>query len=76
MLMSCGGVSGRQAQYQSPITESFRRKVVQYVAWADGEPSRGYDHGTWCSSSAVGKCVNETSSANQFNGIASSAKVR
>jgi hypothetical protein len=34
----------------TPVTEMQRRKVVQYVAYADGWPSVDYDHGTWCTS--------------------------
>ena len=33
------------ADYATPITEPNRRKVIQYVAWADGLPSYNYDHG-------------------------------
>lgn len=32
-------------QYANPITEEYRRKVIQYVAWGDGDPSYDYDHG-------------------------------
>ena len=31
--------------YATPITEPERRKVIQYVAWADGLPASNYDHG-------------------------------
>lgn len=31
--------------YLTPITEPERRKVIQYVAWADGLPASNYDHG-------------------------------
>lgn len=62
-------------QYANPITEPNRRKVIQYVAWADGSPAINYDHGTWCSGSTAGRCINATSSANAYNGIAPDAKV-
>lgn len=33
------------ANYATPITEPNRRKVIQYVAWADSLPAYDYDHG-------------------------------
>jgi hypothetical protein len=41
------------ADYATPITEPERRKVIQYVAWADELPAYNYDHGeitSYCSS--------------------------
>ena len=32
-------------RYNKPITEKKRRKVIQYVAYADGVPDIDYDHG-------------------------------
>jgi len=61
--------------YTSPITESYRRKVIQYVAWADKIPREGRDHGTWCGGASVGRCFNSTSPARQYNGLASNAKI-
>jgi hypothetical protein len=36
------------ADYATPITEPERRKVIQYVAWADALPAYNYDHGEDC----------------------------
>ena len=36
-----------KGEYDNPITEPFRRKVIQYVAWADDGYRVGRDHGTW-----------------------------
>jgi hypothetical protein len=33
--------------YGAPVTEPFRRKVIQYVAWADDSYREGRDHGSW-----------------------------
>lgn len=64
-----------KSQVSNPITESSRRKVIQYVAWGDGEPSIIYDHGTWCSGASIGRCINTTSGANVYNGIAHAAQI-
>jgi hypothetical protein len=64
-----------KADYNTPITELTRRKVVQYVAWADGEPQEGSDHGTWCGGAVVGKCINSTSTANAYNGLAYNSQI-
>lgn len=62
----------------TPINELFRRKVVQYVAYADGWPSKDYDHGTWCSSATAGKCIFEDKKHNEaasFDGLLPHGKV-
>jgi hypothetical protein len=64
-----------RSQVASPITETFRRKVTQYVAWADGEAAVDYDHGTWCGGASVGRCINATSGANVYNGVAYDAQM-
>lgn len=61
--------------YANPITEEGRRKVIQYVAWGDGSPSYDYDHGTWCSGSALGQCINQSTGAKQYDGVAPNAKM-
>lgn len=61
--------------YANPVTEPWRRKVIQYISWGDGGPSIGYDHGTWCTGSTAGKCINAASSGNEYNGVAPGAKV-
>jgi hypothetical protein len=33
-------------QTSNPVTEYHRRKVIQYVAYADGVSDLEYDHGT------------------------------
>eukprot|EP00602_Paraphysomonas_sp_CaronLab_P006942 CAMPEP_0185025224 /NCGR_PEP_ID=MMETSP1103-20130426/8265_1 /TAXON_ID=36769 /ORGANISM="Paraphysomonas bandaiensis, Strain Caron Lab Isolate" /LENGTH=1079 /DNA_ID=CAMNT_0027558375 /DNA_START=206 /DNA_END=3445 /DNA_ORIENTATION=- len=64
-------------EYANPITEYYRRKVIQYVAWADGEPAlHGYDHGTWCGGASVGKCNDtDNAAASAYNGLASNAQI-
>lgn len=59
--------------YDNPITELNRRKVVQYVAWADGEPASGKDHGTWCGGAVVGNCINGV--ASEYNGLAYNSQI-
>eukprot|EP00602_Paraphysomonas_sp_CaronLab_P004391 CAMPEP_0185032648 /NCGR_PEP_ID=MMETSP1103-20130426/20895_1 /TAXON_ID=36769 /ORGANISM="Paraphysomonas bandaiensis, Strain Caron Lab Isolate" /LENGTH=1029 /DNA_ID=CAMNT_0027568623 /DNA_START=299 /DNA_END=3388 /DNA_ORIENTATION=+ len=61
----------------TPVTEDFRRKVIQYIAWADGEPDETYDHGTWCSGASVGKCINPKKHprAPEYNGLSTGAKL-
>lgn len=39
--------------YATPITETNRRKVIQYVAWGDGSPSYDYDHGRHSDKSSI-----------------------
>lgn len=34
-----------------------------------------YDHGTWCAGASLGNCINSSSSATAYNGIASKAKI-
>jgi hypothetical protein len=63
------------ADYADPVTEPWRRKVIQYIAWADGSPAIGMDHGTWCAASSVGKCIDAGSAANDYNGVAPGAKM-
>ena len=57
-----------------PLTRICRR-VIQYVAWADSSPKPGRDHGTWCGGAAVGKCLNTSSPASAYNGLAHEAKI-
>lgn len=73
----------------SPITESRRRKVIQYVAYSDGVPDNEYDHGiyilfacevfagTWCGGASIGDCidVNLFPMASHYNGLAPKAKL-
>lgn len=59
--------------YDNPITELYRRKVVQYVAWADGEPQSNKDHGTWCGGAVVGNCIN--ADASEYNGLAYNSQI-
>ena len=63
------------SDYANPITELWRRKVVQYVAYADSTNSDGYDHGTWVMGASTGQCINVTSNASAYNGVAPSAKI-
>eukprot|EP00602_Paraphysomonas_sp_CaronLab_P003300 CAMPEP_0185020344 /NCGR_PEP_ID=MMETSP1103-20130426/2933_1 /TAXON_ID=36769 /ORGANISM="Paraphysomonas bandaiensis, Strain Caron Lab Isolate" /LENGTH=880 /DNA_ID=CAMNT_0027551175 /DNA_START=787 /DNA_END=3429 /DNA_ORIENTATION=+ len=71
-----------RSNYANPITEPHRRKIIQYVAFADGIPDETFDHGTWCSGASVGKCINPKDhhrppyrSAEQFNGLITEAKL-
>lgn len=50
-------------------------RVIQYIAWADGAPRAEKDHGTWCGGASVGKCINASSLASAYNGLASDAKI-
>lgn len=61
--------------YATPITEYNRRKVIQYVAWGDGNATAGYDHGTWCGGAVVGNCYDEDAHGETFNGVAYNAKM-
>mmetsp|Transcript_24134 Transcript_24134/g.40995 ORF Transcript_24134/g.40995 Transcript_24134/m.40995 type:complete len:1132 (-) Transcript_24134:1892-5287(-) len=63
------------ADYGTPITEPERRKVIQYVAWADTLPAYNYDHGTWCAGSALGKCNFTGTVATEYDGLAHNAKL-
>lgn len=63
------------ADYATPITEPERRKVIQYVAWADGLPAYNYDHGTWCAGSSLGKCNLTGTEATEYDGLAHNAKL-
>lgn len=58
-----------------PVTDNWRRKVVQYIAWADTHPDVRYDHGTWCAGAAAGACLDKTPTRVRFNGLAPAAKV-
>ncbi|CAE7438589.1 tagC, partial [Symbiodinium microadriaticum] len=54
--------------------------VIQYVAWADGEPvlsPDNYDHGTWCGGSSVGRCIDSQANVNSssYNGLAPNAQI-
>ena len=64
-----------KGNYGNPITEPFRRKVVQYVAWADDSYRVGRDHGSWCGGASVGKCDNSSSQASAYNGLAKEAQI-
>jgi hypothetical protein len=48
---------------------------VRWVLPEIQEPSREYDHGTWCAGASLGNCINDTSAANAYNGIAYNAKI-
>lgn len=66
----------KASQYANPITESYRRKVIQYIAWADGVAQDGKDHGTWCGGASVGKCIyDDDQKANTYNGLAYNSKI-
>eukprot|EP01041_Mallomonas_annulata_P005578 gene5578-11237_t len=60
---------------ETPVTEMWRRKVVQYIAWADSHPDIRYDHGTWCAGAVAGKCLDSDDPARSaYNGLAPAAK--
>lgn len=62
--------------YKTPVTEMWRRKVVQYVAWADELAMVNRDHGTWCAGAALGDILNAKNSSHaQYNGVAPAAKL-
>jgi hypothetical protein len=61
--------------YAAPVTEPWRRKVIQYIAWGDGDPSIGKDHGTWVAGSTAGQCIDTQSPAAAYDGVAPGAKV-
>jgi hypothetical protein len=50
-------------------------RVIQYVAWGDGAPSSGKDHGTWCAGASIGQCISASSPASEYNGLAYNSKI-
>lgn len=77
--MSCffidtSGTKTPRSSVSKPITEPDRRKVVQYIAYADstGEVS---GHGTHTSGSVAGNCINSNSTLSDYNGQGQGAKL-
>ncbi len=64
--------STTRSGYLSPVIESYRRKVVEYVAYADGSDFEG-GHGTHVVGTIVGNSIFDEFS--QANGLAPAARV-
>lgn len=59
---------------EDPITNSSRRKVVQYIAFQDGgDYEEG--HGTHVSGSVAGQDIDESDSQSVYNGLGYAAKI-
>ena len=59
---------------EDPITNSSRRKVVQYIAFQDGgDYEEG--HGTHVSGSVAGQDIDESDSQSAYNGMGYAAKI-
>jgi len=57
------------------FTDPTHRKVVQYVAFADGTAGEDRDHGTHVSGSVAGNASANGGSLNDYNGMAPAAKL-
>jgi hypothetical protein len=82
-FIDSSGSQTTRSSLNAPIVEANRRKVVQYIAWANsgtteyfGTTKQGREHGQWTSGALLGSCIgDQKNKGSQYNGIASSAKL-
>ena len=68
------GTVVKRSNISNPYTDLSRRKVIQYITYADGG-DWAFGHGTHVTGSAVGAAIDPASANATFNGMATGAKL-